>query len=142
MIQHLFFVICKNYFLLSKSANWKLMLSLNYILFLCFCFKSLALLHRQTIHLDFSLSTLFFIFTSSSLKLWVQSLHPKQYVVLDCVFSISHIVGKIFLTIHFKHFALIELCSLNFISNNSFEIFPVNETLVDISVCFLIDSAM
>ena len=46
------FVICKNYFL-----------------FLCFCFKNLDLFDQQTIQLDFSLSTLFVIFTSFGLKL-------------------------------------------------------------------------
>ena len=54
------------------------------MLLLCFCFKSLDLFDQQTTQFDFSPSTLFVIFTSSGLKLWVKSLHPKQYVVPGC----------------------------------------------------------
>ena len=73
--------------------------TLNYFLLLCFCFKNLDLFDRQKTHLDFSLSTLFVIFTSCDLKLCVKSLHLKQYAVpglfpifisfiSDCVFFI------------------------------------------------------
>ena len=71
--------------------------ALNYFLLLCFCFKNLDLFDQQTTQFDFSLSTLFVIFTSCGLKLWVKSLHPKQYVfpgffpifignIFDCAF--------------------------------------------------------
>ena len=75
---------------------------------------------------DFSLSTLFVIFTSCSLKLRVKSLHPKQYVVrigfqvfigfiFDFVFFMFYIGGKEFyasysarlnllVNSHFKYF--------------------------------------
>ena len=73
--------------------------ALIYFLLLHFCFKNLDLFDRETKQWDFSLSTLFVIFTSYGLKLCVKSLHPKQYVVLglfpifigfisDCVFFI------------------------------------------------------
>ena len=92
--------------------------TLNYFLLLCFCFKNIDLLYRQTTQLDFSLSTLFVIFTSCGLKLCVKSLHPKQYVVpglfpifigfiFDYVFFIF-CDGKIFLAIHFKQIDFIE----------------------------------
>ena len=45
---------------------------------LCFCFKNLDLFDLQTLQFDFSRSTLFVIFTSCGLKLWVKSLHPKH----------------------------------------------------------------
>ena len=48
------------------------MLSFNYFLLLCFCFKNLDLLDRHTTQFDFSLSTLFIIFTSCVLKLSAQ----------------------------------------------------------------------
>ena len=55
----------------------------NYFFLLCFCFKNLDLLDWQTTQFDFSLSTLFVIFTFCGLKLCIKSLHPKQYVVLS-----------------------------------------------------------
>ena len=72
---------------------------LNYFLLLCFCFKNLDLFDQQTTQFDFSLRTLFVIFTSCGLQLCVKSLHPKQYVVsslfpifissiFDCIFLI------------------------------------------------------
>ena len=69
---------------------------------LCFCFKNLELLDRQTTQFDFPLSTLFVIFTSCGLKLWVKFLHPKKYIVPGlfssfyrfsfwlCVFHVLH----------------------------------------------------
>ena len=51
------------------------------MLLLCFYFKNLDLFDRQITQLDFSLSTLFVAFTSCGLKLCVNSLHPKQFVV-------------------------------------------------------------
>ena len=41
----------------------------------------LFFLDQQTIQFDFSISTLFVFFTSFDLKLSVQSLHPKQYII-------------------------------------------------------------
>ena len=90
------------YTLRTKSSSFFITLvskALNYFLLLCFCFKNFNLFDRQTAQLDFSLSTLFVIFTSCGLKLCVKSLHPKQYVVpglfpifigfiSDCVFFI------------------------------------------------------
>ena len=78
------FVTCKNYFcvlLVLKSTNWRFVLRL--IIFCCCfsCFKILDLLDRQIAQFDFSVSTLFVIFTFCGLKLSVYSLHPKQYVV-------------------------------------------------------------
>ena len=83
----------------SLSYFYNISKALNYFLLLCFCFKNLDLLCRQTTQLDFSLSTFFVIFTSCGLKLCVKSLHLKQYVVsgllpifidfiFDCVFFI------------------------------------------------------
>ena len=46
-----------------------------------FLFYKLDLFGEQTTQFDFSLSTLFVIFTSCGLKLCVKSLHPKQYIV-------------------------------------------------------------
>ena len=74
------FLICENYFLL------------------CFCFKNLDLLDWQTIQFDFSLSTLFVIFTSCRLKLCVKSLHPKQYGVPS---SFATFTGFIFYCVFF-----------------------------------------
>ena len=65
---HLTFII-----LISKA--------LNYFLLLYFCFKNLDLFDRQTTQLYFCLSTWFVIFISCGPKLWVKSLHPRQYVV-------------------------------------------------------------
>ena len=94
--------------------------TLKYFLFLCFCFRDLDSFDQQTVWLVWIyswifFSTLFVIFTSSGIKLCVNSLHPKQYVVpgcfpvfvcfiFDCVFFIFCNLVKHFLTIHFKHF--------------------------------------
>ena len=93
-----------------------------YFSLFCFCFKSLDLFDRQTTQLDFSLSTLFVIFTSCGLKLCVKFLHPKQYVVpglfpifngfiCDCVFHIYN-GGSIFLTQYFTCFNGIEILDM------------------------------
>ena len=119
---------------------------------MCFCLKNLDLLDRQTTRFDFSLSTLFFIFTSFGLKLPLYSLHPKQYIVpgffpcfifprffvfiFDRVFFMPYIFGSIFLTIHFKHFDFIERFDLNSNFNNLFQRSWISNFLVDFSVCF------
>ena len=112
MINLYVFITCKNYFCFllrlysftkTDDLYWRKIL----LLLLCFCFKNPYLLDRQATQFNFSLSTLFLIFISCGLKLWVQSLHLKQYVVpiffpvfiifvFDCVFFISCFVGRIF----------------------------------------------
>ena len=82
---------------------------------LCFSFKNINWLHRQTTQFDYSLSTLFVIYTSFGLNLSVKSLHPKQYVlpglfpifigfVSNCAFFILCIFVK-----RFWHIVLILL---------------------------------
>ena len=94
------YAISLHYFITSICKT------LNYFLLLCFYFKNLDLAFLQTIQFDFSLSTLFVVFTSCGLKLCVKSLHPKQYVVPSSfpvfigfifywVFLVSYIVGCI-----------------------------------------------
>ena len=98
---------------------------LDYFLLWCFCFKNLEL--------DFFLSTLFAIFTSWGLKLWVKSLHPKQYVapssfpnfigfIFDCVFFLFCNLVKYFLTTYTLWFGN---WSFNFftLSSSSFIVF-------------------
>ena len=82
---------------------------LNYFLLLCFCFKNLDLLDRQTTQFDFSLSTLFVIFTSSGLKLWVKSSHPKQYVAPGFFSSFyrSYFWLCVFHVLHYQFFIVI-----------------------------------
>ena len=67
---------------------------------LCCCFKNLEFSDRQTIQTiqsDFSLSTLFIIFTSCDSKFWVKSLHLKQDVVtISFPVFISFIFGCVF----------------------------------------------
>ena len=74
---------------------------------LCFSFKNINWLHRQTTQFDYSLSTLFVIFTSFGLNVSVKSLNPKQYIfpglfpifigfVSSCVFFILCIFVKCF----------------------------------------------
>ena len=55
-----------------------------------------------------------------------------------CVFH-SLYFGRIFLTIHFKHFDFIALCCLNL---NSLERSSIWDFFVDSSVCYLIDCLM
>ena len=97
---------------------------LNYFLLLCFCFKNLDLLDLHTTQFDFSLSTLFVIFTTCDLKLWVKSLHPKQYVVPSSfpvfngfIFDFMHFhifnVKSIFLTKYLMCFNGIECLTRN-----------------------------
>ena len=121
--------------------------ALNYFLLLCFCFKNLDWFERQTTQWDFSLSTLFAIFTSCGLKLWVKSLHPKQHLVPSCLPIFIGFVSdtfhfllfvKMFLSIHFKHFDFIALCFLNSNSSNLFEIQCINDFLVDFLMCLCI----
>ena len=110
----LFFEIKTNFFGNVLSACFFTVFTTNLLVtcknnfsLLCFCFKNLDLLDRQTTQFDFSLRTLFVIFTSCGLKLWVKPLHPKQHVVpsslpifirfiFDCVFFIFYNVGSIF----------------------------------------------
>ena len=74
----------------------------NYFLLLCFCFKNLDLLDGQTIQFDFSLSALFVIIIFFGLKLWIKSLHPKQYVVL----VVFHFLSVLFLIVCFSFFVI------------------------------------
>ena len=76
--------------------------TLNYFLLLCFCFKNIDLFDLQTTQFDFSLSTMFVIFTSCGLKLCVKSLNPKQYVVP----SSFPFLLVLFLTVCFSCFTL------------------------------------
>ena len=76
--------------------------TLNYFLLLCFCFKNIDLFDLQTTQIDFSLSTMFVIFTSCGLKLCVKSLNPKQYVVP----SSFPFLLVLFLTVCFSCFTL------------------------------------
>ena len=89
----------------NKSSPYFSNMSYSFV----FCFKNLDLLDRQTTQWDFSLSTLFVLFTFSVLKLLLKSLHPKQYVVpsffpfligflFDCVFHALK-CGKYFASI-------------------------------------------
>ena len=55
------FVIFENYLTIYVATE-------IIFLMLCFCFKNLDFLDRQTTHFDFPLSTLFLIFTSCGLK--------------------------------------------------------------------------
>ena len=55
------FVETTFYFLQVQTDG--LCLLLNYFLLLCFCFRKLDLLDRQTTQFNFPLSTLFVIFT-------------------------------------------------------------------------------
>ena len=101
IFESIFFSISSTLHTINLHLTFTTLVSkaLNYFLLLCFCFKNLDLFDQQTTQFDFSLSTLFVIFTSCGLKLWVKSLHPKQYVVpglfpifigfiSDCVFFI------------------------------------------------------
>ena len=101
IFESIFFSISSTLHTINLHLTFTTLVSkaLNYFLLLCFCFKNLDLFDQQTTQFDFSLSTLFVIFTSCGLKLCVKSLHPKQYVVpglfpifigfiFDCVFFI------------------------------------------------------
>ena len=83
IFESIFFSISSTLHTINLHLTFTTLVSkaLNYFLLLCFCFKNLDLFDQQTTQFDFSLSTLFVIFTSCGLKLCVKSLHPKQYVV-------------------------------------------------------------
>ena len=94
-----------------------------------------------------------FVFTFSGLKLWVKSLHPRQYVVpgcflisigfiFDCQFFMLYNVGRIFITTLFNAFVIIEWFDLNSDSNSLFEILSIKDFLVDFLIClyFIYDS--
>ena len=89
----------------------------NYFFALYFCFKNLDLLDQQTTQFDFSLSTLFVIFTSCDLKLYIKFLHSKQFVVpssfpvvIGFIFDFMlYNVGSIFLTKYLICFDVIEI---------------------------------
>ena len=82
---------------------------LNYFLLLCFCFKNLDLLDRKTTQFNFALSNLFVIFTSCSLKLWVKSLHLKQYVVPGFFFNFYRFYSwlRVYHVLHYQFFIVI-----------------------------------
>ena len=97
------------------------------MLLLFFCFKNLNLFDWQTTQLDFSLSTLFVIFTSCGLKLQVKSLHQKQYVVpgiflifigfiFDCIFFVFCNLVKCFRQFTFCFYWVIWLANSSYFS--------------------------
>ena len=112
-----------------------------------FCFKNLDLAFLQTTQFDFSLSTLFVIFTSCGQKLCVNlytlnnTLFQVLFQLLLVLFLISYfsffvIWQYFFLTIHFKYFDFIEWFDLNSNSSNLFERSSISNISVDFSVFF------
>ena len=102
-----------------------------YFSLLCFCFKNLDLIDRQTTQFDFSRSILFVIFISCGSKLLVFTPQTIRYSTFlpvfissnfDCVFFMSYIIGSIFSATHFKHFDFIEWFNLNSNPKSLFEI--------------------
>ena len=121
----------------------------RFILLSCFCFKNLDLLDRQTTQFDFSLSILFVIFTPCGLKLLVQSLHPKQYVVpiffpnfigfiFDCVFFIIRNLPVFFWQSILNTLIFFEWFDLNSNSSNLFERSSISDFSVDFLMCLCI----
>ena len=134
------FVICENYilsfirflkvdFLELQSTHVDfcgriLFSNATPFMFLCFVFFSTP----YAITVFFFFVFLFFFFFDL-----------KQYLSYSTIF---YKIGKIFLTIYFRHFDFIEWFDLNSNSSNLFERSSISNFLVDFSVCFLIHSAM
>ena len=126
-----------------KISNLKRFIHLRRVFF---CFKNLDLFDWQTAQFDFSLNTLFAIFTSCGLKLWIQSLHPKQYVapvfigfIFDFVFFMFYIGGKNFYASHSMRSNFLINCHFKYF-NSSFSYFNYFISS-SISLIFLFDSS-